>query len=139
MSVRLSTLARTEQAAAVSRLSAGGLLVLASGQRPSDPETPVGAAHRVAVLVVETSSIFVENGRATIGPIKGIAGLRGKVAWFQLQTSQGAPVLDGGVGVENDGSAEPHDLALSRVDLLAGDPITIHELHLTAPSRAAKA
>ena len=133
MSARVGISARNEQIKAIARLVSSGWVQLATGQRPTgdDADAPIPSERVVAemTLLIDTVTVGVD-GVVTCGPVEGRAVRPGVVTWFRLLTPERLTVLDGDVGI---GAG---DLRLNRVDLLAGDYVTITELTLTAPVRA---
>lgn len=126
MSARVGMPAREEQVKAIARLVSSGWLQLVMGER-SHEDAAVSAERVSAELLVSVNDVRVEPGGVVrLGPIEGRVERSGVVRWFRLLTPERLSVLDGDVGVR-DG-----DLNLDRIDLLAGDKVTIAELRLTA-------
>jgi len=138
--IRLATVARTEQAAAIARRVVSGWLDICGGVRPDDPDAP--PERRLATLPVLAEAVAVEGAQVVISGLEGAAGVRGAALWWRLLTPEGAAILSGDIGLRDVDlplRIEPGTIMLTRLDILPGDVVRVARLVVAVPARAAQA
>lgn len=119
---RLSSVAVTAEAAAVTGLLDGGRLCIYGGVRPANGDTPVGDQPLLAELQFGTPAFKpAREGKAEAEPFAADGPVKqaGEATWFRTWTAAGEPVFDGTVGQEK------ANLVLPIVHLVLGIVVTI--------------
>ena len=106
-----------------------GSVKIYNGAQPTNADTAVGAQTLLAELPLQTVSFpAASSGAITANlPIEDTsANATGTAAWFRIESSAGAAVVDGTVGTASS------DLNLNTVSITSGVAVSISSLVLTA-------